>query len=93
MEDNSAVVTMANNDSGYTKKCKPFLMVLNYIKEQMALGQIEARKIYGKLNNPGMHTSILGLRTHGKQDPRTTCRHTVRAYHLPYTTSGKYVHE
>ena len=50
MEDNSAVATMANSDSGYTKKYKHFLMVLNYIKE-IALGQIEARKIYGKLNN------------------------------------------
>ena len=47
---------MANNDSGYTKKCKHFLMVLNYIKEQIALGQIEARKIYGKLNTADMHT-------------------------------------
>ena len=43
MEDNSAVVTMANNDSGYTKKCKHFLMVLNYIKEQISLGHIEPR--------------------------------------------------
>ena len=59
MEDNSAVVTMANSDSGYTKKCKHFLMVLNYIKEQIALGQIEARKIYGKLNTADMHTKPL----------------------------------
>ena len=59
MEDNSAVVTMANNDFGYTKKSKHFLMVLNYIKEQIALGQIEARKIYGKLNNADMHTKSL----------------------------------
>ena len=59
MEDNSAVVTMANNDSGYTKKCKHFLMVLNYIKEQIALGQFEAHKIYGKLNHADMHTKPL----------------------------------
>ena len=59
MEDNSAVVTMANNDSGYTKKCKHFLMVLNYIKEQIPLGQIEARKIYGKLNTADKHTKPL----------------------------------
>jgi hypothetical protein len=59
MEDNSAVVTMANSDSGYTKKCKHFLMVLNYIKEQIALGQSEARKIYGKLNTADMHTKPL----------------------------------
>jgi hypothetical protein len=59
MEDNSAVVIMANNDSGYTKKCKHLLMVLNYIKEQIALGQIEERKIYEKLNNADMHTKLL----------------------------------
>ena len=34
-------------------------MVLNYIMEQIALGQIEARKIYGKLNNADMHTKPL----------------------------------
>ena len=59
MEDNSAVVTMANNDSRYTKKCKHFLMVLNYIKEQIVLGHIEARKIFGKLNTAAMHTKPL----------------------------------
>ncbi len=34
-------------------------MVLNYIKEQITLGQTEARKIYGKLNNVDMHTKPL----------------------------------
>ena len=33
MEDNSAVVTMANNNSDYTKKCKHF-SILNYMTEQ-----------------------------------------------------------
>jgi hypothetical protein len=32
---------------------------LNGIKEQIALGQIEARKIYGKLNTADMHTKPL----------------------------------
>ena len=59
MEDNSAVVTMVNNDTAYTKKCKHFMMVVNYVKEQIALGQIEARKIYGKLNNADLHTKPL----------------------------------
>ena len=59
MEDNSAVVTMANNDSRYTKKCKHFLMVSNYSKEQIVLGLIEARKIYGKVNTAEMHTKPL----------------------------------
>jgi hypothetical protein len=59
MEDNSAVVTMANNDTSYAKKCKHFLMVVNYVKEQIATGQIEARKIFGKLNNADLHTKPL----------------------------------
>jgi hypothetical protein len=59
MEDNSAVVTLANTDTSYAKKCKHFLMVLNYIKEQITLGQIEARKIFGKLNNADLHTKPL----------------------------------
>ncbi len=60
MEDNSAVVTLANTETCYAKKCKHFLMVLNYIKEQISLGQIEARsKIYGKLNNADLHTKPL----------------------------------
>jgi hypothetical protein len=50
---------MTNNDSGYAKKCKHFLMVLNYVKEQISLGQIEARKIFGKLNNADLHTKPL----------------------------------
>ena len=50
---------MSNNDTGYAKKCKHFLMVINYVKEQIDLGQIEARKIYGKLNTADMHTKPL----------------------------------
>ena len=49
----------SNNDTGYAKKCKHFLMVINYVKEQIDLGQIEARKIYGKLNTADMHTKPL----------------------------------
>jgi hypothetical protein len=41
------------------RSAKHFLMVLNYIKEQIASGQIEARKIYGKLNNADKHTKPL----------------------------------
>ena len=34
-------------------------MVLNYVKEQISTGQIEARKIFGKLNNADLHTKPL----------------------------------
>jgi hypothetical protein len=59
MEDNSAVITITSEDSAHAKKCKHFLMVVNYVKEQIALGQIQARKIYGKLNNADLHTKPL----------------------------------
>ena len=59
MEDNSAVITITNEDSAHAKKCKHFLMVVNYVKEQITLGQIQARKIYGKLNNADLHTKPL----------------------------------
>ena len=35
------------------------MMVFTYVKEQIALGQIEARKIFGKLNNADLHTKPL----------------------------------
>jgi hypothetical protein len=59
MEDNSAVITMANNDTSYAKKYKHFLMVVNYVKEQIATEQIKTRKIFGKLNNADLHTKPL----------------------------------
>ena len=34
-------------------------MVVNYVEEQIALGPIQARKIYGKLNNADLHTKPL----------------------------------
>ena len=85
---------MANNDSGYTKKCKHFLMVLNYIKEQIASGQIEARKIYGKLNNADMHTKPLRSSDFAKMahkiDPWPAGPTTrYYSYFSIYPTSGK----
>jgi hypothetical protein len=35
------------------------MMVINYVKEQISLGQIEARKIHGKLNIADLHTKPL----------------------------------
>jgi hypothetical protein len=104
MEDNSAVVTMAHSDSGYTKKCKHFLMVLNYIKEQIALGQIEARKIYGKLNTADMHTKplrsaefltmahqILGHPPPPSPSTTLTDINQIYPYQRHFTTSGNSV--
>ena len=59
MEDNSAVITVATDDTAYAKKCKHFLMLINYIKEQVNLGIIDVLKILGKKNPSDLHTKKL----------------------------------
>jgi len=50
MEDNSAVITVTTAESAYAKKCKHFLMLINYIREQVDLGIIKILKIPGQNN-------------------------------------------
>ena len=57
MEDNSAVVTISNKESAYLKKCKHFIMVVNYVREQLELGLIQVFKIKGELNNADLHNT------------------------------------
>ena len=59
MEDNSAVVTISNEESAYLKKCKHFIMVVNYVREQLELGLIQVLKIKGEVNNADLHTKKL----------------------------------
>jgi hypothetical protein len=48
MEDNSAVITVTSDESAYMKKCKHFLMLINYyVIEQVDLGIIKILKIPG----------------------------------------------
>ena len=56
LEDNSAVVTVSNDESAYLKKCKHFIMVVNYVREKLELGLIQVIKIKGELNNADLHT-------------------------------------
>jgi hypothetical protein len=51
MEDNLAVVTISNEESPYLKKCKHFIMAVNYVREQLELGLIQVLKIKDELNN------------------------------------------
>jgi hypothetical protein len=50
MEDNSAVITVTTDESAYMKKCKHFLMLINYVREQVDLGIIKIFKIPGTEN-------------------------------------------
>ncbi len=59
MEDNSAVVTISHEDNAYLKKCKHFIMVVNYVREQLELGLIQVLKIKGELNSADLHTKKL----------------------------------
>jgi hypothetical protein len=59
MEDNSAVVTISNEETAYLKKCKHFIMVVNYVREQLELGLISILKIKGTLNNADLLTNKL----------------------------------
>ena len=34
-EDNSTVVTITNDETAYAKKCKHFMMLINYVREQV----------------------------------------------------------
>ncbi len=59
MEDNSAVITITTDDQAYLKKCKHFLMIINYIREQVDMGLVEIQKIAGKDNMADLHTKPL----------------------------------
>jgi len=59
MEDNSAVITISTEESAYLKKCKHFIMVVNFVREQLELGLISILKINGKLNNADLLTKKL----------------------------------
>ncbi len=59
LEDNSAVVTVTTEENAYAKKCKHFLMVINYVREQINLGLIKIDKIAGTKNNADLLTKKL----------------------------------
>jgi hypothetical protein len=58
-EDNSAVVTVTTEENAYAKKCKHFLMLINYVREQINLGIIKIQKIAGEKNNADLLTKKL----------------------------------
>jgi hypothetical protein len=58
-EDNSAVITVTTEENAYAKKCKHFLMVIIYVREQINLGLIKIEKIAGTKNNADLLTKKL----------------------------------
>ena len=59
MEDNSAVVALSQEATTRTKKCKHFLVLVHWIREQVALGIIEVRKVATERNMADIFTKIV----------------------------------
>ena len=55
-EDNQPTVTLVNRDSAPPKMSKHFLMLINYIRELIALNKFEVRKILTELNLSDIYT-------------------------------------
>lgn len=60
MEDNQPVIDLSGPHSGRTKKCKHFLMLINYIRERVDEGLFELRKVPSHLNSSDLLTKRLG---------------------------------
>ena len=55
-EDSSAVITITNDETAYMKKCKHFMMLINYVREQVELGLIDVLKVTGTENDSDAFT-------------------------------------
>jgi hypothetical protein len=69
MEDNSAVIQVTSSPEARVKQCKHFLMLVNYVREQVIAGLIEFRKVDSKANVADILTKIVtGLEFSTKAD-------------------------
>ena len=59
MEDNQPVIDLSAEFSGKSKRCKHFLMLVNYIREKVQEGLIDIRKIGSKDNWADIYTKIV----------------------------------
>ena len=58
-EDNQSTIDLVSTATTRIGKSKHFLMLINYIKEQVTLGLIEVRKISGEQNISNILTKII----------------------------------
>jgi hypothetical protein len=59
MEDNQPAIDLSQSLSGRVNKCKHFLMLVNYIREQVAAGLIELSKVPTEDNVADLLTKAL----------------------------------
>jgi hypothetical protein len=60
MEDNQPVIDITSDLSARSKKCKHFLMLIHYIKEQIEAGLVELNKVNTLDNRADILTKIVG---------------------------------
>jgi KUP system potassium uptake protein len=59
MEDNSAVIQVTTSPEARAKQCKHFLMLVNFVREQVIAGLIQFQKVVTKLNIADVLTKIV----------------------------------
>ena len=58
-EDNGAVIALSREMSSRAKRCKHFLMMVNWIRENVEAGLIELRQIPDEANDADVLTKIV----------------------------------
>ena len=58
-EDNGAVIALSREMSSRAKRCKHFLMMVNWIRENVEAGLIELRQIPDEENDADVLTKIV----------------------------------
>jgi hypothetical protein len=59
LEDNQPVIDVTTDINGRIKRCKHFLMLINYVKEQIVIGLISIVKVNTADNIADMLTKII----------------------------------
>ena len=59
MEDNAAALSVTMDMSARAKRCKHFLMLIHYVKEQVEAGLIMVKKVATEENLADIFTKIL----------------------------------
>jgi hypothetical protein len=65
LEDNQPVIDVTSSMAGRVKRCKHFLMLVNFVKEQVESGLIQLEKVDTKLNVADLLTKIVTGREFG----------------------------
>ena len=76
-EDNGAVIALSCEMSSKAKRCKHFLMMVNWIRENVEAGLIELRQIPDEANDADVLTKIVTGRPFRTKARRLLCSDSV----------------